>query len=155
MPSAVREDEELRGVLLALSADLSRVVDAPSHSVDAFIKHAARLRYLERGPTAIVAFIRTNPLGLVLDARMRLERHVPRLKRALWLLAVSDETDPFFYESASKLGSLDDSIRSVPIWTSGDGRRFVVVPRNPDADRVKERSDELEQLMENERLVSR
>lgn len=139
-----KEYEELCArFVLKLGGDVSRTIDRPFASAEAFVEHARRVASL-RDPIdpedrAIVILTRTNPLALtVVDARRRIERGVPGLAVAAWAVFVDPREDPFFADAAAKLGKVEGAMADVPIWTSNTGARFMVLsPEVTRAERVR------------------
>jgi len=127
---------------LRCGGDLARVIDAPSDTVDRFASYVSRIRGLRDGSErALVIMTRTNPLALtVIEARKRLESMVPSLRRALWVIYVDPDVDPFFLSTVERHGTLGGPLEAAPIWVGPGPMRFLVVsPQVRDADVVSER----------------
>lgn len=129
-PQPLRLREAWTRTLQRLGGDLGRILDAPSSTVDRFGQHVARLAVLRsvREPPLVV-LTQTNPVAIaVLGARRTLEATVPALAHASWILFLDTVEDPFFLETAARLGELDGTAEAVPIWTGPEQTRFLVVP---------------------------
>lgn len=132
--------------VIRCGGDLARVIDAPSDAVDRFAAYVSRIRGLREGAEqALVVMTRTNPLALtIIDGRKRLEAVVPALRRALWVIYVDPEQDPFFLSTAERYGTLGGALDAAPIWVGPGPARFLVLSSQVrDGDLVSARADEL------------
>ncbi|MCA9639847.1 MAG: hypothetical protein H6718_27310 [Polyangiaceae bacterium] len=145
-PQGLPEDEYVRTALWSAEGDLGRIIDAPTSSLDAYVSHLKKLRFLDSGPAPLVCFVDTRALGVVLMARALLEAEVPSLARASWLLLLQEGRAEHFAASAERLGTLDDSVDAVPLWKSRAGQYFVVVPPTPPIARLRARCAEAQML---------
>lgn len=117
-------------ILLSCGGDVDRVIDQPANDLDRFGKYVGRIPALRdaavREPP-IVMLTRTSPLPLtVVSARRTLERMVPSLARASWILFVTDDDDPFFRDGATRLGVLTGELAQAPLWLGPDNMPFLV-----------------------------
>ncbi|MEZ4374399.1 MAG: hypothetical protein R3B07_26495 [Polyangiaceae bacterium] len=145
-PQGLPEDELVRSALWSAEGDLGRIIDAPNNSIEAYVHYLKKLRFLAGGPPPLVCFVETRALGVVLTARALLEGEVPSLRKASWLIFLACAEDPEFEAAAQRLGSLDDSLASVPLWKSRSGQYFVVVPPGPPIARLRVRCAEAQML---------
>ena len=133
LPLAPARAEQCAELVVHCGGDVGRVIDGPSHSVEAFARHLTRARVLQRREVPLVVLTMTNPVSLQLvQTRRTLEAAHPILEKAPWMVFLDPDEDPFFFESASQLGAFDDSDPDVPIWHGPDDRRFLVLPPHVD-----------------------
>lgn len=128
-------------LLLRAGGDLRRIIDGPRHPLAHFGRYVARVRGLAQEPAPpLVVLTETVPLaGAVLETRRRLEAMAPALQRASWIVFLDPVQDPGFESAAGHLGSLDVELDDVPIFTSREGARFLVLSRTVgDPKRVSE-----------------
>ena len=126
----VSEDDNLyMQLILWCGGDVGRVVDRPAGDVDRFIRYAERIRGVYDGTErALVMLTRTNPLALtVLDTRRRIERRLPALANARWVIYADLTVDPFFSQMAVRLGHLTDELNAAPHWIGPGNMRFLVL----------------------------
>lgn len=135
-------------LLQSAAGDVERVIDAPSDSLERFAEHLVRLHVLqERRERALVALTRTNPLALtVLQARRTLEEAIPRLATVPWLIYVDLVADPFFFETAERLGTLDAPIDRAPVWTTAGERFFILSSQLDPSTNLADRLFDLERI---------
>lgn len=128
--------------------DLDRIIDGPAASIDGFGRHVARLSIVRTArELPLVVLTRTNPLAMnLVGARRALEAAVPSLARALWLVFFDPTHDPFFVDTARRLGHLDGDVGGAPLWSGPDGFRFLVLgPQVADLDVLPHRIADLVQ----------
>ena len=133
LPSEDAERERCLALLLALGADIARMIDCFGGDLERFTAHAARLSVLRSpGQTPpIVVLTRTAPLALtVVACRRTLESAVPALALATWVIWQSAEEDPFFEPAARESGVLTGSLDVAPIWASNARSAYLVVSRS-------------------------
>ena len=130
LPEIAAHREACSEILISCGGDVDRLIDQPADDLDRFGKYVARIPALREGGAReppIVMLTRTSPLPLtVVSARRTLERAVPTLARASWLLFVTNEDDPFFVDGAQRLGTLSCDLSQAPIWLGPDGMPFLV-----------------------------
>lgn len=114
--------------------DLQRIIDSPAGSVERFARHIERLPSIREGmEDPMVVLTETNPLALMtVAARNTLERAVPALGTAPWLIYFEPEQDPFFIETACALGSFDVASglvdpETAPIWHGPQQTHFLII----------------------------
>jgi len=108
-PSAAEPRARCAEFVWGLGGDMQRMIDGPFSNLDRFSRYVRHFEDEINRPDApaIVVLTRTNPLGLaVMNVRRKLEQTLPALRRATWVLIVDPAEDPFFVESARKLGTL-------------------------------------------------
>jgi len=133
--------------VIRCNGDLDRFIDAPNDTMDRFGSHIARISGLREGTEqALVVLTRTNMLAATaIDCRQRLESQVPLLRRALWLIYVDPDQDPFFLSTARTLGELSGPLDTAPVWVGPGMTRFIVMsPLLKNLHRVAERVNEIE-----------
>jgi len=145
-PESIKHRTLCSEYVLRCGGDLSRVIDAPSDSVERFASYVSRIRGLREGAeAALVVLTRTNPLALtVIDGRKRLEAAVPTLRRALWAIYIDPDEDPFFLSTAERYGTLGGAMDTAPIWVGPGPSRFLVMSSLVrQGDLITERAQEL------------
>lgn len=133
--------EHCTRLVLAAGGDVARFLDSPAESLDRYIHLLSRIHDISSGAVApIVVLTRTNPLPLaVLHTRRRLERAVPHLRAAHWMIYLRPDHDPFFDSSAS-LGWLVGELNAAPVWVGPNMEKFVVISRRvDDVERLRSR----------------
>lgn len=135
-PRRARHREFCDELVVGLGGDVARMIDAPTVTLDRFVGYIGRIAVLREGEESIVVFTRTNPIALaVVNARRRIERALPRLRESAWLLFVDVDDDPFFVESARKLGTFELGGR-FPVWVGPEATRWEIV--SPNAERLEQ-----------------
>jgi hypothetical protein len=114
-------------VILRCGGDLQRIIDSPTPTLEIFANHLRRLRALDADDPPLVILHQTNPVVIaIIGTRRELQRRVPRLHGAAWIILHDREADPFFEQEALDLGSFDDPTLDAPIWSSPGGLHFLV-----------------------------
>lgn len=128
--------------------DLERFIDAPILSVDGFARYVDRIAAIRR-TQALVVLTKTNPLALmIVEPRRRLERLLPELRTARWMIYLDRKSDPFFLAMATRLGHLTSGINEAPIWVGpGDSPYLVLDSEMRDHEVVRQAVSELDELI--------
>lgn len=115
--------------------DLNRIIDAPTRSLDEFARYVGKIRAIAcGGPPPLVVLTRTSPLALaVTGARRMLEKAVPALESAAWIVFYDRREDPFFEAEAEAVGILEPRSDRTLMWTSPHGQAFLIVAKGEDA----------------------
>jgi hypothetical protein len=102
-------------------------------TLDRFIAYLSRIRDFNAGHVEpLVVLTKTNPLPLaILHTRRRLERALPALHHARWMIYLRPEEDPFF-DSSAALGWLVGELHTAPVWVGPNMERFVVISKQVD-----------------------
>jgi hypothetical protein len=127
-PANDRHRDRCSEIFLSLGGDVQRVIDGPFASLDRFVSHVQRIAVIHDGSECpIVMLTNTNPLALmVVNARRKLERSVPSLVRATWVLFVDQKQDPFFAQTAKSVGHLDKDRAGGLVWNGPDDTTYLV-----------------------------
>jgi hypothetical protein len=109
--------------------DLNRIIDAPAKSLNDFARYVGKMKAIAfGGPSPLVVLTRTSPLALaVTGARRLLERSVPALESAAWIVFYDRKEDPFFEAEADAVGILEPRSDRTLMWTSPHGQAFLIV----------------------------
>ena len=109
--------------------DLQRLFDGPSTDVESFINHVSRLPVVKNGNERpfVVLTDTENPTATVSDVRGVIERAVPQLAAACWVIYVTAADRQRFISVAATAGSFDDELSPAPMWTTHDMRRYLVL----------------------------
>lgn len=110
--------------------DLHRVIDAPTTSLDAFVRHVGRMKALTTGAAPLVVLTRTSPIAFALTGTRRtLETCVPVLRSAAWLVFYDRQDDPFFEIEADSIGVLEPRTECSSLWKSPSGELYLIIAR--------------------------
>jgi hypothetical protein len=117
-PEEDSEREALTRVLLAAGADIERLLDEPTNSPDAFVRHATRMPFLRYGRECpMVAFApRNNDADELLAFRSMLLSAVGSLRETTWLVYLSTEVRSSFQRAAIHYGDLYDARGGLLTW---------------------------------------
>ncbi|MDQ7814731.1 MAG: hypothetical protein RDU25_02940 [Patescibacteria group bacterium] len=140
--------EQCMSLIFSAGGDIMRVFDGPWGSdpssleaENAFLRCISRLNEVVNGsmPPYIV-MTRVSPLPLiVLAKRRRLCEDSPSLKRALWILYVDPDREPFFFNNANSLGLFDLDPKAMGSrlslitwcpkeeWRSSESEKYAVI----------------------------
>ena len=129
--------------LFHVGGDLSRVIDGPNHAVLAFVRHVQRLRLFRDGLVApIVLLSRVTPLDWhVVQVRRSMEKELPNLRGAAWIIFVEAEREEEFITLAANSGRLEGALERAPLFWDADGSVYLVLSA-----RVKDQSTVVQQL---------
>ena len=122
-PEEDREREALTRVLLAAGADIERLLDEPTSSPEAFLRHAMRLPFLRHGRECpMIAFApKTDDAELVLAFRSMLLGAVGSLRNTTCLVYLTAEIRAAFHHVAVHYGDLFDVRGGLLTWHVTDG----------------------------------
>lgn len=137
LPPRIDMHEACVKLLLASGADIHRIFDSPIETVDRFASHLARAKVpLSSRPEPLVVLTKTSPIALAIFLNRKvLEKALPSLRRAAWLIFHDPNEDPFFGREVLSMGMLDTSLVDAPIWTTrGAGEYLVLTPDCPRRD---------------------
>ncbi|MBI5536396.1 MAG: hypothetical protein HY898_26985 [Deltaproteobacteria bacterium] len=128
-PATDRHRDRCAEIFLSLGGDIHRVIDGPFASLDRFVAYVRRIPVIHDGTECpIVMLTNTNPLALmVVNARRKLERSVPGLERATWVLCIDKEADPFFAHIAASVGTFEKNRAGEIVWHGPEGTAYLVV----------------------------
>jgi hypothetical protein len=107
------------------------VFDMPSHSLEAFVRHIARVNLFRSGrERPLVVLTKTAPVSLSISyTRRLLEPALPSLEQATWIGHVSSDAVETFSREAERDGFLSGELDSLPIWSAREGGHYVVSSR--------------------------
>jgi hypothetical protein len=127
-PSEVGEREAFTRVLLAAGADIERLLDAPSTSLDAFIRHAARMPLLRAShESPLIAFCpHSSSTHELLQQRAQLLQALPRLRNSICLIYLRACVRPDFMANVASQGGLFDARGALFTWDVTDGTLMLV-----------------------------
>jgi hypothetical protein len=134
-PVQSQKKETFTKLLLNCGADINRFWEQDyAHStkdaLDLYINHIRRMR-LERCPDfpdSIVAITDSNPPALkVLAARRRVIEAFPSLNKALWIICVDLQENPFILSNLHRLGDVLDEHTEAPIFVDSAGSPFLLL----------------------------
>ena len=115
--------------------DLRRIIDSPTTTPEIFAKHIARMKALSLGAAPLVVLTRTSPLALALTGTRRtLEKFVPALKNAAWLVFYDRADDPFFEAEAREIGTLEPRTEYSALWRSSTRQHYLIIARGDHLD---------------------
>lgn len=113
----------------SLGGDSQRIYEAQDSNLDHFCRYIQHFEEAIASPDApaIVVLTKANPLGLaVINARRKLERMLPALLTATWVLYVDPVYDPFFLDSARKCGTFVYQNQQSLQWIGPGGAIFLI-----------------------------
>lgn len=126
-PSRPSDRELCADLLLAAGADVSRFIDGPIGDLDRYLAYIARVADFCSGPSSpMIVLTQASPLpGAAVNVRRRMERVVPALRFALWLIYLRPETASA--ATGASLGWLMGELHTAPIWAGPRRERFLVM----------------------------
>jgi hypothetical protein len=134
-PVQSQKKETFTKLLLHCGADISRFWEQDfAHStkdpLDLYINHIQRMR-LDRCADftdSIVAITDSNPPALkVLAARRRITEAFPSLNKALWIICVDLQDNPFILTNLHRLGDVLDEHIEAPIFVDSAGSPYLLL----------------------------
>lgn len=127
-PSQTGEREAFTRVLLAAGADIERLLDAPTSSLAAFIRHASRMPLLRSNrESPLVAFCpRSANTDEFLDNRDSLLRALPQLRNSICLVYLTADIRPDFMTQVGTQGGVFDARGGLLTWDIADGTLMLV-----------------------------
>ncbi len=134
-PVRSQKNEIFIKLLLNCGADISRFWEQEfAHStkdaLDLYINHIQRMRLDKCADFAdsIVAIADSNPPALkVLAARRRITEAFPSLNKALWIICVDLQENPFILTNLHRLGDVLDEYTEAPIFVDSAGSPYLLL----------------------------
>ena len=128
LPLAGRARNRCDELVLLCGGDPQRQFERETGTLADFSRYLSRLpAFRLRQVEALVVFTLPDPLDLLVVARYGLERQLPVLERASWLIYWDEVSVPRFPEHLQREGSLDAPLNGAPIWCSNAGPLFLVL----------------------------